>query len=262
MENMRIGLIGAGAIGTYILDQCNKKASYPFYVTNVFVRNREKYTELEATYAIKLHDDFEQFLQSDVDIIVEAATINAVATYVPRAIKKFDVVVISIGAFVNLDFYDEVAALAKQAKTNLYIPSGAIGGLDLIQNAQAVGTLENVTLRTRKPAHTLTDEKLATAKVIFSGPAKEAIARFPKNVNVSIALGLAGIGFSQTTVELIADPTVNKNIHAIEAEGLFGKATFTIENEALPSNPKSSYLAAISMIGTLTNISSMVKIGI
>src|SRR5690606_19312987 len=105
------------------------------------------------------------------------------------------------------------------------------------------------------------DEAIEHEKVVFEGPAEEAIERFPKNINVSIILSLVGIGAERTLVKIIADPHVEKNNHFIEARGSFGKLTLHVENDPMPNNPKTSYLAALSILSTLSNHSQNIHIG-
>lgn len=254
---MQIGIIGAGAIASYLLEQAGE---HEYEVRSVFVRDKEKYAHLTESYPIKLYDDFTAFLQSPIDLVVEAATVEVVQENLLAVLQEKDAMIISIGAFVDEAFFARAKEMAKAYGKKLYLPSGAIGGLDLVQNVLATKTVDEVTLTTRKPAHTLTDERLEEATLVFDDCAKAAIEKYPRNMNVSIALSLAGIGFEQTRVQLIADPKLDKNIHQIKIHGAFGEATFTIANHALPSNPNSSYLAAISIIGTLSRINDRVKI--
>jgi len=257
---MKVGFIGSGAICQYVMDQANLQNDYSFRVNSLFVRNMTKYEHLKERYGVNLYDDFTQFLNSDIDVVVEAATIEAVLEYVPQALKSHNVVVISIGAFNDAHFYDKVRRMTEKNKTKLFVPSGAIGGLDFIQHVATTNTVEDITLETRKPAHTLVDEPVAKPTVIFNGSASEVIDKYPRNMNVAIALGLAGIGFSKTHVRLIADPTVDKNVHMITAKGAFGEATIEIKNDPLPDNPKSSYLAAISIVGMLEKMNRAIVI--
>lgn len=258
---MKIGLIGAGAIANFLLTEINQNNHEKLRITNVYVRNKKKYKALESEFGITLYTDIDTFLDSDIDLVVEAATVEVVKSLLPTVIKKKDAVLISVGALVDEALFTEINKLAEAHQRTVHLPSGAIGGLDLLQNAHALETVSSVSLTTRKPAHSLTDEELLEEKVIFEGKAQDAIKRFPKNINVSIVLSLAGLGIEKTTVRLIADPALDKNIHQVNIAGDFGEATFTVKNNPLPSNPKTSYLAAMSILGTLERLDQRIRIG-
>ncbi len=259
MNQLNIGLIGGGAIATFLLEEIEQKGIKGIYIRSVLVRDKKKYAHLEQ-YGIDLYTDIDLFVDSSVDLVVEAATVEAVEATIPIVLERKDVILISIGALVDEVFLRELKQIASDSKRSIYLPSGAIGGLDLLQNAHALGGVESVTLTTRKPAHTLIDESLEKERILFSGSAREAIAQFPKNVNVAIVLALAGIGMDRTQVQVIADPTTNKNTHTITIEGDFGASELTVMNESLPSNPRTSYLAAISVLQMCINRTNTIQI--
>ncbi|PID23191.1 aspartate dehydrogenase [Sporosarcina sp. P3] len=258
---MNIGIIGAGSIATFIMKEVQQMQLGGLKVKSLFVRNFKKYEQLATDYGVQLFDDIDQFLESDIDIVVEAANIATAHQHVPKVLEKKEVIIISIGALANEAFLEEVQLLGKKHKRSIYLPSGAIGGIDAIQNANGLGELKKVLLTTRKPAHSF-GEDVVGEKVIFQGSAAEAIEKFPKNINVSIVLSLAGIGVKNTKVEIIADSKVTKNHHQIQAEGTFGSMTFQIENEPMRTNPNTSMLAALSVLGTLKKLQSTIKIGL
>lgn len=258
---MDIGLIGSGAIGQYLLKKINQESHPGLHIGHVLVRNMEKYRHLEADYGVVLHTDVEEFLATGIDMVVEAANIKTVQTLLPDVIRKKDTMLISVGALVDEKLLVEATRLAEAHATRLHLPSGAVGGLDLIQNAKTSGNLERVELITRKPAASLTEEKIKGEKTVFHGKASEAIEKFPKNMNVSIILSLAGLGIKETNVRLIADPGADKNIHEIRLTGDFGEAALTIKNNPLPENPKTSALAALSIVGTLERIRGNIRYG-
>lgn len=132
--------------------------------------------------------------------------------------------------------------------------------MDAIQAASIMGGLESVTLMTRKPAKALGVES-EDKFVLFDGPAKEAIQQFPQNANVAITLSLAGLGVEKTRVRIIADPAIKQNIHTIQATGEFGNLEFTFQNYSLPTNPKTSYLTALSLLSTLKSLNKQIQIG-
>lgn len=258
---MNIGLIGAGAIAIFLLEQLNENKQKALRIQSVYVRDQEKYAVLEEKFGVTLYTDLDAFLASNIDIVVEAATIEAVRTLVPSILKRKPVVLISIGALADEELLQQLNSLAVEHRHTIHLPSGAIGGLDLLQNAATLGTVTSVSLTTRKPASSLIDEVIDVEKVIFEGTAREAIRKFPKNMNVSIVLALASMGFDDTKVCLVADPHVTQNIHQVDIAGDFGEATITIKNNPLPQNPKTSYLAAMSILGTLKRIHTQLIIG-
>jgi aspartate dehydrogenase len=175
--------------------------------------------------------------------------------------------VISVGALLD---HPEIIEQSRQSGCRLYVPSGAIAGLDGIKSA-SVGRIEHVTHTTRKPpaglegAPYLIERGISLAgleheKEIFYGSAREACRGFPANVNVTAAVSLAGIGADQTRVRILAVPGLVRNCHDIDVEGEFGKLHVHIEN--VPSeNPKTGKLTALSMIRALQDAIDTVRIG-
>lgn len=85
--------------------------------------------------------------------------------------------------------------------------------------------------------------------------------KFPKNVNVAAALSLAGLGPERTTVCVVADPHIDRNIHEVKVKGAFGAFKIRLANNPSPQNPKTSYLACLSVVSLLKKILSPVQIG-
>lgn len=259
---MKIGIIGTGNIAQYLLESINENKELAGEVTAIFGRNQEVGPRLEAQYEAIFYTDFEQFLEAPMDLIVEAATIGVAVEHMEDVLKsERDLIVSSIGAFTDIEFLKQMKAVARANGRHIYLPSGAIGGLDLLQSANALGGLKDVRITTRKSYESLGLELTDGEQCIFEGVALEAIEQFPKNVNVALLLSIAGLGADQTTVRVIADPKVTRNTHTIEASGDFGKMQLTIENEPMPNNPKTSYLAALSILSTLQNRGKAITVG-
>ncbi|KAF5437740.1 aspartate dehydrogenase, partial [Candidatus Methanophagaceae archaeon] len=55
--------------------------------------------------------------------------------------------------------------------------------------------------------------------------------------------------------------TARKNVHEVKARGEFGKLFMRVENVPSATNPKTSYLAALSAIATLKRISYPIRVG-
>ena len=258
---MNIGIIGTGNIAAYLLEQVNSNKMADGRITAVFGRNQEVGQCLSEQFEVDFYTDIQDFLKVPLDIVVEAATVEAAGLYVKDVVAhKKDLVVSSIGVFKDVAFLEEVKSLAESHDTHIFLPSGAIGGLDVLQSANAAGGLKRVQITTRKSPTSLgieADEE----KVIFEGSAYEAVKKFPKNVNVALVLAISGIGVEKTKVRVVVDPAIERNTHTIEAEGDFGKMQLQVENNPMPNNPKTSLLAALSILAVLQNKDHALRIG-
>lgn len=216
---------------------------------------------------------FDEFIEvKDLDLVIEAASQDAVRQYASKVLEAGkDLMIMSVGALVDSALTEEIRRGAHSAGKKIYIPSGAIAGIDGVK-AAVIGRVNHVTLTTRKPPTGLIDDpnfkqnrvnsnELEEPKVIYEGPALEACRLFPANVNIAATLSLAGIGPKKTKVRIVADPTIERNIHEINVKGEFGELRICAENVPSPDNPKTSYLAALSAIVTLRNITDIMLIG-
>lgn len=257
-------MLGCGNIGQFLLESINgKEKLQESKIVSIYSRNKEKTNKIAVQYGATSYESIESFLNSNIDLVVEVATIEVVKEVAVDILnKKIDLLVSSIGVFGNKPFFNKVIDICNRNDVNVYIPSGAVGGLDILKSAKTMGGLKKVQVITRKPPIALTTDDIdETEKEIFSGNAAEAITLFPRNMNIGIAVSLAGIGPEQTKVKVISDPTIDKNRHTIYAEGLFGEFKIEIKNEAMPNNPKTSYLAALSVLSSIQHKNDKLKIG-
>ncbi len=202
------------------------------------------------------------------DIVVEcapAAALPAIAEPVLRAGRTL--VVFSCAALLR---HPELTDLAAAHGARILVPSGALLGLDAVL-AAAEGTIQSVRMITRKPPdglagaphllrHGIDVSALTGPLLVFSGSAREAAVGFPANVNVAAALSLAGIGPDRTTIEIWADPAVDRNIHRIELESDAARLEMQIEN--VPSeNPRTGRITAQSAVALLRKLRATLAIG-
>jgi aspartate dehydrogenase len=267
---LKIGLVGCGAIGTEIARAIDSKGIDAELVA-VCDHNPETAKALINSLQRKPVKAKLEDLVDLSDLVVEAASQRAVPAIARETLAKGkSLMIMSIGALADLEFYKEVKKLATEHCSRIYIPSGAISGLDGLKSA-SIGTIRKVTLTTTKNPSGLEGapyikennidlRSLPGPKVIFEGSAAEAVRAFPANVNVAATLCLAARD-GEVRVKIIADPSIKVNKHEIMAEGDFGRITTLVENVPSPTNPKTSYLAALSAIATLRSITEPMKIG-
>ena len=262
----RVLLLGFGAIGRQLVTLFDPSE----FEVSAFVRDAAPHHE-RGTLGVSLYDDNLAELIDAHDIVVECAGVPAAKEHGPAVIASGkDLVLTSVGALADPDA--RRALLAGPGK--VHVTSGAIGGFDLWAALAESNAADTVKIRTTKNAEALiqdwmNDDERAELEnatepfVLFSGRPADAIAKFPGNVNVSIALAWATRGrgasddellersLERVTVELVASPKLVGTRHDIEVSGSAGTFTLVSESGPNPVNPKTSAITALSVAHTL-----------
>jgi aspartate dehydrogenase len=269
-KKLKIGIVGCGTIGSCLAKAIEQRFLEDAQLVAVCDIERNKAEGLKEQTASRPKVLSLDELVNACDLIIEAASASVAAEVAEKALlRNKDVMIMSVGGI--LDRAKQLFELAKRKDARIYLPSGALAGLDAVKSA-AMANISKATLTTRKPpkglagAPYLADNKIDLSRIktetpVFEGLATEAVRGFPKNVNVCAALSLAGIGPEKTRVRILTSPEYKTNSHEIELEGDFGRLLARTENLPAPENPKTSFLASLSAIATLNNILNVVKIG-
>ncbi len=262
-----IGIVGCGAIGQALL-KAVEAGRLAVRVAGVTSRTEKAASAFLSTLREPPPFLGRAHLIARSDLVIEAAggaIVPDLAEQVFAAGK--DLMVISVGALLD---HPEIIGKSRESGCRLFVPSGAIAGLDGIKSA-CVGQVSHVTITTRKPpeglegAPYLVEHKISLAglreeRELFSGSAREACRGFPTNVNVSAAVSLAGLGPDRTRIRILAVPGLKRNCHDIEVEGEFGRLAVHVEN--VPGeNPRTGQLTALSIIRSIQDVVDPVRIG-
>ncbi|RXE46698.1 aspartate dehydrogenase [Chromohalobacter israelensis] len=191
------------------------------------------------------------------DLVVECAGQAGLAEHGGAVLARgWSLAVVSVGALADDALYGRLHDAARRSGGKLHVLAGAVAGMDGLAAARE-GGLESVTYEARKApaswrgshAEELVDlDAVAQPTVFFEGSAGDAARRFPANANVAATVALAGLGMENTTVRLTVDPDTTRNTHRIHARGHFGEFEIELSGYPLASNPKTSTLAALSVV--------------
>ena len=253
---MKVGIIGCGAIANIITTSIVSEESEIelAYFFDKDIERAENLASLAGGVAVLNFDD----MLKDVDLILECAAPVSVKEYAPKVLSHgIDMIVMSIGALMDNEFYRELESLAKQNGAKIHLPSGAIVGLDGIKAVAKFG-LKEVSLVTRKSPKSL-GKDIDTEEILFEGKASQAVKEFPLNINVAATISIACQ--KDIDVKIIVDPSVDRNVHEITAKGDFGEFKTTTMNYPCAANPKTSMLAALSAIRLLKSFSETISVG-
>ena len=266
-KNLTVGIGGFGAVGQKVaeaLDHGIEGLELKYISVRDHAKARGKMASFKTPVPI-----VELSQLSDCDIVVEglpAAVFDEIA--IPAIDRGRIFVPTSVGQLVPRP---ELVERAKKTGARIIAPTGALLGLDAVR-AAAEGEIYSVTMVTRKPPkglngapylleNNISVEGLTEAKLVFKGSAREGAIGFPANVNVAAALALAGIGPDETTLEIWADPKIDRNMHRIAVEA--DSCSFQLEIANVPSeeNPRTGKNTALSVITCLKGLNGTLKIG-
>jgi aspartate dehydrogenase len=263
-----VGLIGYGGIARDVVAAL-RDAGSSVRIAAALCRPGRGDKARAALPGIDIVERLDDLLARKPKVVAEVAGQQAITEHGPEVLKRgFDLLIISIGALAEPALLDRLKTAANEGKSRILLPAGAIGGIDAIA-AMRVGGLTTVRYRSRKPpaawrgspAEKVADlDKLTGRTVLYRGHAGEAALLYPQNANVAAAVALAGLGFENTEVELVADPEAPGNVHEIEAEGTAGRFAISLQGRPSRTNPKTSALAALSVARALLNLDATIVI--
>ena len=266
----KLGMIGSGGIAATLLEALACELPAPLSRLDCLTGSGsaaaaeallQRYRGSVAD-TVAVHDGLSALLGRGPEMVIEGAGHGAVREHGPTVLAAgIDLAVISIGALADEALHTELLQRAGAAGAQLFLPSGAVGGVDILAAARLSG-LEDVVYTSRKPpqawrgtpAERLLDlGALAGEAMFFEGTARAAARDYPQNANVAATVALAGAGFDRTKVRLIADPHVQRNVHEVSVRSSCADFHIRIEGKPSPTNPKTSLPTGFSMARLVLN---------
>jgi aspartate dehydrogenase len=250
-NRQRIGIIGYGYIGAYVYEQLTSRPELGLEVAFVYNRSREKTAKLPSGIVL---EKLEDFASREADLIVELAHPNITYDYGTTFLRQTDYMPLSLTALADAQVEQQLLETARQHGTCLYIPHGAVVGMDALEEGRQIW--EEVKMTMKKPPRTLDfsaspqwrAEEIRQETVLYEGPTRGICPLFPRNVNSHAAVALGGVGFDRTQSVLIADPKLEVSVIEIEMRGQ------GVEVKVQRSNPMKGVSGVFTLISTLASV--------
>jgi aspartate dehydrogenase len=260
---LKVAILGFGAIGRSLAALIREQLPN---VTLIGVAKRSAPSEGDraAVHAgTRFVDTPAALADLPADVVIECAGHQALTAFAPVLLREGrELLIASVGALADQALEASLREEASRGRARLLLSTGAIGAVDLLSAAR-IGGLREVSYTGSKPPRawigTPAEALAQTAQVanapvdLFEGTARQAAQRFPQNANVAATVALAGVGFEDTRVRLVADPRLQVNQHAVQAEGTFGNFELRVRGNTQSGQPKTSVLVAFSLARYLTH---------
>ena len=235
-QPLRVGIIGYGTIGQEVDRLVSEHTAGELLLIGALTRHARPHSS-----GLPIFTTPSELLAERPQVVVEAAGHEGLREHGPAILRAgIDLLIVSTGALAEPAFLNDLLAAAQSGGAQARVASGAIGALDALAAASIGGGITRVTHIMRRPPSSLLGAseaaQLTTAQEVFHGSARQAAVRFPHFLNVAASVALATNGLDQTEVIVFADPAIARSTHEIQAEGLFGKLRFEIENVPLSTH--------------------------
>lgn len=257
-----IAIFGCGNLADIIVTALLDGLLSDYKLIGAYSRTKDKSVKIAERVKFTKHgygcvscDSIDEFVSLKPDYVIEAASPSAMRDLALPVLRSgSSIVTLSIGAFSDKEFYNEVESTAREHGVKVHIVAGATGGFDVLRTASLIGPCE-VSFRTEKNPNPLRgsavyDEMLQSEeRKVFEGNAVEAISLFPTQVNVAVAASLASVGPENINVSINSIPDYVGDDHRIELKSEQVHAVIDVYS-------KTAQIAGWSVVNTLRNIAS------
>ncbi len=272
----RAAILGAGALGHLIADGIVHDLGQSWQLTGIMARTAAHAEKAAKEFCTKACTELDDLLATRPHIVIEAAGVMAASMHGEKILASgCSLILLSAGALADEALVSRWKDACKRTGARIYVASGAVGGFDILsalrfrqKQLERQGKKEKLSLcidNVKAPASLegapgLCGRKLSGTEreEVFRGTAREAIAGFPGNVNVAVALACASAGLDETAVSIVSDPCMTENRHSCVAEGAGVRVSMDFASLPDPNNPRSSSLSAWSVLALLESMASPV----
>lgn len=271
---IKLGILGCGNIGRFVIRNLNRDEFRQFSLQVIAdVPAKEAVLrEVASTLGCAYTTDPMTFIERGLDVVLEAATPDAVKQYAPPILRSgISMLTMSVGVFADLEFLAAATRAAEEGNSRLLLPTGGMAGLDYLKAAGLAGIQETTLTMIKGPRslagapyfdeHPIDLLSIKAPTVVFEGTAAEAIRGFPANANVAVASSLATLGPDRTRLRMICDPAATQTKVEIHARGATGEMKVELVHLPSPDNPRTSYQACCSALATLKRFTDHVQLG-
>ncbi len=268
VREYRVGVAGLGAVCMPVARWLD--AGRPgLKLVSVAAGDKERARKRVADFKVKPPVlDLPDLIES-ADIVVEGLPPERFFDLAEPAVEAGKILVLCTVTQI-LDRLDLVEK-AKKTGARIVVTTGALAAFDAVR-AASFGKINSLVMATRKPPKGLVKAPFVVEQGIdlsdlkepvclYKGSVRDAALKFPANVNVAVALSLAGPGPDKTEYEIWADPAVDRNTHRVQLDSDATRLDFTIAGVPTEENPATGKLTPLAVMATLDGLVTPFRIG-
>lgn len=220
----RIGVLGYGFIGQHLVKMIRDNPNWGLELAFVWNRDASKLAALPPQQVLASPADA---AATNVDLIVECAHPQLTIDHGENFLSFSDYLPLSVSALADAALKSRLLKAAQTSGRRLFIPHGALIGLDNLVEVREMWEEVTITFRKNPANIDFSDSGYDTAQIrgetrVFDGSVREISRLYPRNVNTMTTCALATVGLDQCRAVLVADPALDVAIAEVRAVGKDG----------------------------------------
>jgi predicted dinucleotide-utilizing enzyme len=244
---MRVGILGYGFIGRHLAGHLLAGGEPGLSLAFVWNRSPARVSGLAPELVLR---DLAQASARNADLIVELAHPSVTRRHGCAILGFADYLVTSVTALADDALREALVAAATGGGRRLFVPHGALVGLDVLHEQRHRLAEVRITFRKHPRNLDFSESGIDPAivdgpTVLYDGPARGIAPLFPRNINTMVTCALATVGLDRCRATLIADPALDKAYAEVEATGKDGSRIATFSEQPATGVSGNDLLASI-----------------
>ena len=177
MKKFKLVIIGSGSLGGTIGRVVSHMLKEDYEISGILSGKIENAMKLAGELGCKAYKTLDDIIDDKPDYVIEAASPGVFKEIGVKVLANgINLVPLSVGALSDKSFYSQIKKCAQENNSRVFVPSGAVGGFDVLRAAMlmedaAVSIITEKSPESLNGAPVLKGRKLSEKcpEVIFSG---------------------------------------------------------------------------------------------
>lgn len=261
-KKRRIGVAGYGYIGRYLCDMIRTNPDWNLDLAFVWNRDPARLADLPPELVL---EDLDDLAARSPDLVVECAHPAVTLAHGAAILRVADYLPLSVNAFADPRIEASLPALAEAEGRRIFIPHGALIGLDNLVEMRAMWDKVTITFRKNPANIDFGDSGIDPATIrgetlVYDGSVRGIAQKFPRNVNTMTTCALATVGLDRCRAVLVADPALDVAIAEVRAVGRDGSVHQSLKMQPVVGVSGTEMLAA--QIGSVLRAAKVTRPGL
>ena len=155
VKKNKLAIVGSGSLGSIIAKVVSQNLNEEYEISGILSGQIKNAISLAEEIGSKAYKSLEEIIDDKPDYVIEAASPDVFKDIGVKFLANgINLIPLSVEALADTEFYNKVKETALENNSRVHIPSGAVGGFDVLMASMAMEKAE-VSIATEKSPQSL-----------------------------------------------------------------------------------------------------------